>query len=668
VKVKQVLKEFVFIGSGDSVQSVHIGVFPSRGRYFRSRMRRRDECVFVAELEVPAGDVFYHFFVNENFAEPTTDGQGNGAATSDPLRRCHENLSTEPFAPIRFDGGPILNRAAEGSSLFGAVSYQRWVEAVSVVTVFGCEHPFALSYAYRNKKYWRCAVGADALENGFYLKFSGGETEAYYGKNGLSSEPPSPNGCFPLCDPQTIGAEPVVSSGAVGYQIFPDRFFRPTCAPPVPGHSPWGESPGHYTMAGGTLGGIRQKLDYVRDLGVDFLYLNPIFQAPSNHRYDAADYYRVDPILGTNREFGDLVAEAHSRGLGVILDLAFNHCGTGFFAFADLLRRQERSVYRHWFHVRGFPVEERENPSYDCWHGYKHLPEFNLQNRDVRKYLLDVARYWIREFDVDGYRLDVCSALPPDFVDEIASAVRALKSGAVMVGEYWHEHTGDLLKNGGVNGVTNYPLYWNVLMPLFCRDTVQLRHCADRMMALCHNDPPGSVYGHWNFLSNHDIPRFVSTMRRREMWKLALVLLYVFPGIPMMYYGEESGLEGLDDPDNRRCMPWDALERSADFAATFKVLNRLRTQYRPLFATGDFSIPLVDDEEKRMIVMRTTGDRRLLAVFNFSENPWDMTADTLPLSGLWWMFPHEKPVGDCLRIDGFSPAILLDFREGGSNG
>ena len=227
---------------------------------------------------------------------------------------------------------------------------------------------------------------------------------------------------------------------AIFYQIFPDRFADGDPSNNPPNAHPWGAPPTDWGFQGGDLRGIIDKFNYLLDLGVNALYLNPIFQSSSNHRYNVSDYYAIDPKLGNSSDFRALIDVAHHNGVRVLLDGVFNHSGRGFFAFSDLLENQEKSPYRDWFHVQRFPVDAYSGgdaKDYQAWWGFKSLPKLNISNPAVRRYILDVARFWIEQ-GADGWRLDVPNEIDDDdFWDEFREVVKSVNSDAYLVGEIW---------------------------------------------------------------------------------------------------------------------------------------------------------------------------------------------------------------------------------------
>lgn len=352
---------------------------------------------------------------------------------------------------------------------------------------------------------------------------------------------------------------PTWTRGAVFYQIFPDRFFDADPANNPPGTEPWGGEPTFYNFFGGDLEGIRRRLDYLQALGVGAIYLNPIHQAPSNHRYDASDYLKVDPALGGWDDFRRLVEEAHRRRIRVILDAVFNHTGETFWAFQDVVRRGPESPYYAWYHVREWPIR-RDPPSYECWWGLPHLPKLNTTHPEVRSYLFDVTRAWM-EAGIDGWRLDVPNELEPGFWEEWRRLVKSLNADAYIVGEIWHD-ADEWLRGDRFDAVMNYPLR-DALVDFFVHRSIRAAALRERLEGQLRRYPPPAVHNLMNLLGSHDTERIATVAGgdRRATEAMMLVAM-TWPGIPTVYYGDEVGMSGGKDPECRRCFPWD--ERRQD--------------------------------------------------------------------------------------------------------
>ena len=319
--------------------------------------------------------------------------------------------------------------------------------------------------------------------------------------------------------------------GAFFYQIFPDRFFRagpPGRPAPAGPFEPWEAPPTLRGFKGGTLWGVAEKLPYLLDLGVEAIYLNPVFASTANHRYHTVDYFQVDPILGGNEALRHLLEVAHAHGVRVILDGVFNHTGRGFFAFQHLMENGEQSPYRDWYHVKGFPLKAyTAHPNYEAWWGNPELPKLKVETPAVREYLLAVAEHWIR-FGVDGWRLDVPNEIPdPTFWREFRQRVKGANPEAYIVGEIWEE--ADFWLQGDMfDAVMNYPLARAVLgfvggealdrdlaaqTGLGRIEPLQALAFSHRLEDLFGRYRPEVVRAQMNLLTSHDTPRLLSLMR-----------------------------------------------------------------------------------------------------------------------------------------------------------
>jgi cyclomaltodextrinase / maltogenic alpha-amylase / neopullulanase len=422
---------------------------------------------------------------------------------------------------------------------------------------------------------------------------------------------------------------------AIFYQIFPDRFAR-SLAVPKPSHlDEWGAPPTVHGYQGGDLIGVVEKLDYLCDLGVNAIYFTPIFQSASNHRYHTHDYEKVDPMLGGNAALRRLIDEAHARKMRVVLDGVFNHASRGFFQFHDILENGADSAYLDWFTVSNFPLyayDHDRSPGYKAWWNLHALPKFNTDTREVREFLWGIARRWI-DFGIDGWRLDVANEIDDDaFWREFRRRVRDGNPEAYIVGEVWVESQ-RWLRGDMWDAVMNY-LFTRACIGFFIgrsvdhgelirtslRDAQPLdapafARALEWLLGLYHENVN---LVQMNLLDSHDMARFV-TLARGDKTALRLATLFqmTYPGAPSIYYGDEVGMEGRHDPDNRRAFPWHRPETwDTPLLHDFQRLIALR-KARPALRRGTFQVLLAEGEV--FAYARRLGDEAVVVALNVSS-------------------------------------------------
>jgi cyclomaltodextrinase len=435
---------------------------------------------------------------------------------------------------------------------------------------------------------------------------------------------------------------------AIFYQIFPDRFANGDPANDPSNLMKWGATPTTWGFQGGDLAGIYQKFDYLLDLGVNAIYLNPIFQATSNHRYNTTDYYQIDPKLGTMNDFRRLVDHAHRNHVRIILDGVFNHCGRGFFAFNDVLENQEYSPYRDWFHIRHFPIDAYAwggATDYTGWWGMKSLPKFNTGNPKTRNYLLDVARYWIEQ-GIDGWRLDVPNEINDDsFWGEFRQAVKKANPDAYLVGEIWTADT-RWVGEGHFDGLMNYPIM-DALAGLLATGSMDVLHFAQKVEGLLSLYSRENAYAMYNLLGSHDTERILTRMGNHvEKTKLAYLFQFAYPGAPAIYYGDEIGLVGGKDPDCRGAFLWEESNWNAELHNYVKKLISLRKKHDTL-RWGDF-LPLISSLDPACYAFaRTASEGTVLVVINPSAKE---LSTKINIKKLGW--DDGKTVTDLMHPEG----------------
>jgi len=613
-------KELLYISADKSVKRVDVGVFPIKGRYFRKEMKSKGKGYFQVTINLPKGKSFYHYFINGDFEKPVNNNL-TVISEHDTHKRSPLVLETEMFSPIKFENNEsFISHIKDDIWEIKAITYQQWIENV-VIVINGIEHSLSKNFTYKNKSFWKVRVKLKSFAIQYYIKIFNKKQVRYLQKNYRLEKVLQPDNILSYnllkeTDHNTKG-----SKLGAGYQIVPDRFFNFEMPSTSLQLNEWGDTPDFVNFFGGTLKGITERLDYISDLGFDFIYLNPIVHSKSYHRYDSINYMKVDPLLGSEYDFEILINEIHTRGMKIILDISLNHCSTDFFAFKDLCKNEEKSKYLNWFEVEKFPLYSDEQCHYSCWHGYKELPQFNLLNQETKDYFMEVAKFWTKRFSIDGWRLDVCTEMPEIFVESFIDTTRKINPNAIIIAESWDNSMDIFSSDCGIDGLTNFSFYLEAITPFFIKENMSLKMLTSTLLDMNYKNSFKRNQCSWNFLSNHDLPRFQSVIKKKNKYALAYALLYALPGTPVVYYGEENRMEGLGDPLNRRCMEFEPnfIHDSENIYGDILRLNELKSRYKEIFDYGELSFPMVNNEKKLLMIQRSFNNERLLFYFNFDD-------------------------------------------------
>lgn len=377
---------------------------------------------------------------------------------------------------------------------------------------------------------------------------------------------------------------------AVFYQIFPERFANgdPTLDPP--GVEPWGGEPTRENFFGGDLAGITAHLDHIESLGANAIYLTPIFEADTNHRYDAKDYFAIDHRLGDLDSFRTFVDEAHRRGIRIVLDAVLNHCGDGHWAFKDVVENEAESPYVNWYSVENFPVRPHPEPNYRTCSGCYYLPKWNAYNPEVRDHHYRVARYWIEQ-GIDGWRLDVPYFINDNFWRGFRDVVKGIDDDLYIVAEEWRAPE-QWLQGDLADGTMNYTLR-DLVLGFIADRTITGQEFAEGMNVLTDRVPAGYRTGMLNLLGSHDTERLLTRHSGDvDAAKLSYALLLAAEGAPMIYYGDEVGLTGDNDPECRGTMPWNENLWNHDLLAFLRAFIALRAHTPALRRGGQRVVAL----------------------------------------------------------------------------
>lgn len=456
---------------------------------------------------------------------------------------------------------------------------------------------------------------------------------------------------------------------AVFYQIFPDRFAKSERIPRKGMHlETWDSKPTPYGFKGGDLLGVMEHLDYFQDLGITAIYFNPIFASASNHRYHTYDYYTVDPLLGGNSAFRELLDAAHARNIRVVLDGVFNHASRGFWQFHHVLENGAGSPYLDWFyfnrdrlnrkkHWGAYPTPDEQQAinqggntfdvlGYRAWWNLPALPKFNTDTMEVREFIWNVAEYWVK-FGIDGWRLDVPAEIDDDsFWQEFRRRVKDANPEAYIVGEIWHEAQ-RWLQGDQFDAVMNY-LVTGALLGFLMKDNLDeqmyqigdygkyLRPLdapafADRVDYLLGLYKPAVSQVQLNLLDSHDTPRFLTTAHHDQTaLRLGWLFQFTYPGAPCIYYGDEIGLDGGADPECRKSFPWDEAHWDHNLRDYLKKLIMLRKE-NPALRRG--SLQRLAAAGDAYAFGRKLDNDSLVVAINASNQACDLD---VPVGGLGW--------------------------------
>ncbi|MBB2480342.1 alpha-glycosidase [Bacillus sp. APMAM] len=471
--------------------------------------------------------------------------------------------------------------------------------------------------------YWFVEVSPEFRRMRYGFELTNDDESIIYTEKGFFTEAPCDDVayyfCFPFLHQADIFRAPEWVKDTVWYQIFPERFANGNPSINPKNTLPWGSTePLRDNFFGGDFEGIIQHIDHLVDLGVTGIYFTPIFKAFSNHKYDTIDYMEIDPQFGDKKTFKRLVDICHQHGIRVMLDAVFNHSGFYFGPFQDVLENQEKSKYKDWFHLREFPVKTTPVPNYDTFAFTEQMPKLNTKNEEVKKYLLDVAKYWIEEFDIDGWRLDVANEVDHAFWREFRKTVKSIKPDAYILGEIWHDSM-PWLQGDQFDAVMNYPFTQGAL-DFFAKGKISAEEFKNVITNVLHSYPKNVNEVAFNLLGSHDTPRILTLADgNKDRIKLLLLFQLSFIGTPCIYYGDEIGMTGGQDPGCRKCMIWDQEKQDQELFTFVKHLIQLRKQYPVFCNDGEFRFLEADRNKNYLVYQKQSKDETLLFMLNNSD-------------------------------------------------
>jgi glycosidase len=420
---------------------------------------------------------------------------------------------------------------------------------------------------------------------------------------------------------------------SVIYHIFPDRFAKGDVPNPPTNLVPWGSKPNFFSYQGGNIAGIEEHLSYLKDLGISAVFLNPIFKSPVYHRYETSDYHLIDPIFGTNQEFKELTHKMKQNGMRVILDGVFNHTATSFFPFADVVKNGAESKYTGWYTFKSFPVKIGENPNYVAWFNYPSLPKVNYDSQGAADYMLGVPKFWNENADISAWRLDAANEVTSEYWKKFRKTVKALDKDMWIVGEVWGDGS-PWLKGDQWDSVMNYQFRAGVLDFVTKKGSGKASVLLSKLMNVYNSYAPQVSRNMMNLIGSHDTARILTLCEGDAgLAKLAAIIQFTWVGAPSVYYGDELGMQGGADPDNRRAMTWDVATPDNSFLQLYKKLIRVRNSDLVL-QSGD-PLPLLADDAKQVAAFaRVLGDKADIVAINRSAEPETIDLNLSTVAGL----------------------------------
>lgn len=420
---------------------------------------------------------------------------------------------------------------------------------------------------------------------------------------------------FPYIRREDIIDIPSWANSVVMYHIFPDSFASEKQV--ISGEKK--ELDGAISHLGGTLKGVRENLDYIKSMGINTIYLNPIFRSNSYHKYDTEDYYEIDPCLGTKEDLIELVKECHQNEIRVILDGVFNHSGPNFFAFKDVLEHGTKSKYFDWFYQIPDEIIYADPPNYEAFAYVKEMPKLNTGNKEVSDYFCKVGEYWIKEADIDGWRLDVANEINHDFWRKFRNTVRAVKPDCFLIAEIWEDSNVWLLGDQ-FDSSMNYTFSY-LCKDFFAMKKIKPSEFDQQIHKMIMRYPYTVSLAQMNFLDSHDVPRFLSYCNGdRKKLELAFFYLIMGVGIPSIFYGDECYIDGVTEPEYRQRMRWNTKEAFYQRLSEWIAFRQEHSAIRD----GKYITLLCDDENEVYGFARENEEERIEIYVNNSNKSYEL--------------------------------------------
>lgn len=417
---------------------------------------------------------------------------------------------------------------------------------------------------------------------------------------------------FPFINENDVIKEIDWMKKSVFYQIFVDRFYIGNKGKKYI-NMKWDDKPKFNSFAGGDLKGIMEKLPYLKKLGINAIYLTPIFKAGTNHKYDSVDYFKIDKHFGNETDMKNLVEYAHKLNIKIVLDAVFNHCSNEHRFFKDVIKKGKNSKYYNYFIIKGEKVDISK-ANYQMFANVKEMPKLNTSNKNVQNYLIKIGKYWIEKFDIDGWRLDVSDEVSHNFWKIFRNEIKKIKNDAVLIGENWH-NAYSFLKGDEFDSIMNYK-FTRTLIDFFTNDDINISYLVNKLNEILITNYSQINKMNLNLIGSHDTTRILTECNgNKDKVLIMYLIMFMYIGVPMIYYGDEIAMEGKNDPDCRRGFNWDEKKWDINFHKKIKEIIKLKKIKEII--DGEISI----SEKKGLLeIKRYINDKYILAYINLSND------------------------------------------------
>ncbi|MDE7436340.1 MAG: glycoside hydrolase family 13 protein [Lachnospiraceae bacterium] len=423
---------------------------------------------------------------------------------------------------------------------------------------------------------------------------------------------------FPWMNPSDINRVPEWVEDTIWYQIFPERFCNGNPELSPEGVKPWKcRRVGLMDFYGGDLQGIIDKLSYLEELGINGIYLNPVFASDTNHKYNTTDYTRIDPHFGSEETMIELVQKAHEKGIRIMVDAVFNHSGTKFAPWMDVVEKGPESEYFDWFFVHQWPIPIRGRDTrdgrFDSFAFTTMMPKINTNHPEVVDYFRKLCVHWVDDWGIDGIRFDVGNEVSHSFLRTLRSELKARRSQIYLMGEIWHDSLSWLMGDE-YDAVMNYPFSQSI-HNFFADESLSARDLEYSINRCYHMYMKQTNRVLFNLLDSHDTIRLYTRLGGNiEKFYQHMVLLFTMQGSPCIYYGTELAMPGGFDPDCRRCMPWKEIE-AGKYDLPIQRMKQLIAMRKENPGCRAEAIHWIEEKEARLIHYIKTDGRQQIEVY-----------------------------------------------------